>query len=87
MRAVGLIDQVRNQYNQGRSDLSLFHILSTISDYERQWFLYFETKKMWVLRKILSWTHQGTENEGAEREDVGILMWNASNEESTKTDL
>jgi hypothetical protein len=87
MRTVRLIDQVRNQYDQGRSNLSLFHILSTISDYERKWFLYFVTKKMWVFWEILSCTHQDAENEGAERGAVGILVWNASNEESTKTDL
>jgi hypothetical protein len=57
MQAVGLIDQVRNQHDQGRTDLSLFHILNTISDYERKLFLYFETKKMWGLWKILSCKH------------------------------
>jgi len=67
MRAVGLIDQVRNQNDQERTDLSLFHITSTISDYERKCFLYFETKKMWVFWKILSCTHQDAENERAER--------------------
>ena len=64
MRAAGLIEHVRNQYYQGRNDLSLFHILSAIRDYGRKWFLYFETKKMWVFWKILSCTHQDAENEG-----------------------
>jgi prenyltransferase beta subunit len=70
MRAVELIDKVRNQYDEGRTDLSLFQILSTISDYERKWILYFETKKMWVSWKILSCTHQDAGNEGAERGEV-----------------
>jgi len=37
--------------------------------------------------RFLSCTHQDAGNEGAERGEVGILVWNASNEGSTKTDL
>jgi hypothetical protein len=73
MRAVGLIDQVIIQHDQGQTDLSLFHILSTISDYEIKWVLYFDTKKIWVFWKILSRTQQNAENEGEERRQVGTF--------------